>query len=241
MATMNSFGPLQRDVNWGAVLKSTSLTPEVQKHLTQVYSTLGATILMCALGCAVHISNGLGHSFLYQILSIGLIFYLAATPDNKQSRVPRFSALMVFGFIEGLTLGPLLQIVAVIDPRIIMTAFLGTICIFVCFSASAIFAERRSYFYLSAILTSSLSMLCFMSLLNTFMRSYVLFQIDLYFGLVLFCGFVIFDTQLVIEKRITGNEDYIWDSIGLFLDFVNIFVRLVIILTKDKKKSNSKD
>jgi len=239
MSTVNSFGSFQRDVNWGAVLKTSPLTRDVKDYLTKVYSTLGATILMCALGCAVHISNGFGYSFFYQLISIALIIYLAATPDSKESRLARFGALMGFGFIEGLTLGPLISVVIDIDPRIIMTSFLSTICVFICFSASAVFAKRRSYFYLGGFLATALSSLCFMSFLNFFLRSYIIFQIDLYFGLLIFCGFVMFDTQLVIEKRINGYQDYIWDSIGLFLDFVNIFVRLVIILAKDKKKSKN--
>lgn len=57
------------------------------------------------------------------------------------------------------------------------------------------------------------------------------FQFELYFGLVLFCGFILFDTQLIVEKFNSGNTDYIWHSIDLFLDFINIFRRLLVILT----------
>ncbi len=55
-------------------------------------------------------------------------------------------------------------------------------------------------------------------------------QFELYFGLFLFCGFILFDTQLIVEKYNSGNTDYIWHSIDLFLDFVNIFRRLLVIL-----------
>ncbi len=55
-------------------------------------------------------------------------------------------------------------------------------------------------------------------------------QIELYGGLFLFCGFILFDTQLIVEKCERGDNDYIWHSLDLFLDFVNIFCRLLIIL-----------
>ena len=55
-------------------------------------------------------------------------------------------------------------------------------------------------------------------------------QFELYFGLLLFCGFVLFDTQLIVEKFNHGNDDFIWHSLDLFLDFVNIFRRLLVIL-----------
>lgn len=55
-------------------------------------------------------------------------------------------------------------------------------------------------------------------------------QFELYFGLILFCGFILFDTQLIVEKFKSGNNDFIWHSVDLFLDFVNIFRRLLVIL-----------
>ena len=61
------------------------------------------------------------------------------------------------------------------------------------------------------------------------MISYIM-QIELYFGLVLFCVFILFDTQLIVERFNSGNDDYIWHSIDLFLDFINIFRRLLVIL-----------
>uniref|UniRef100_A0A2K5S5N3 Bax inhibitor 1 n=1 Tax=Cebus imitator TaxID=2715852 RepID=A0A2K5S5N3_CEBIM len=62
---------------------------------------------------------------------------------------------------------------------------------------------------------------------------------NLYVGLVVMCGFVLFDTQLIIEKAENGDQDYIWHCIDLFLDFVTLFRKLMMILAmneKDKKK-----
>lgn len=46
----------------------------------------------------------------------------------------------------------------------------------------------------------------------------------------MFCGFVLFDTQLIIERFNNGDNDYIWHSVDLFIDFIAIFKRLLIIL-----------
>ena len=46
----------------------------------------------------------------------------------------------------------------------------------------------------------------------------------------MFCGFVLFDTQLIIERFSNGDNDYIWHSVDLFIDFIAIFKRLLIIL-----------
>lgn len=36
------------------------------------------------------------------------------------------------------------------------------------------------------------------------------FQAHLYLGFLLMCGFVLFDTQLIIEKAENGDKDYVW-------------------------------
>lgn len=57
-------------------------------------------------------------------------------------------------------------------------------------------------------------------------------QTHLYLGLLLMCGFVLFDTQLIIEKRRMGNKDFVQHALELFIDFIGVFRRLVIILTQ---------
>jgi len=223
----------RRDINWAALGKTSAITPQIKQHLTNVYTTLAATILSAAIGSLVYLKThfGGGPTFL---LGIGLIIWLAMTPKHEMNK--RLGILLGFGFVEGLSLGPLMYSLIQLDPTIITSAFIGTVCIFGCFSAAAYFAERRSYLYLGGMLGSALTIMTVLGLLNMFFRSVAIFNGLLYVGLLAFCGFVVFDTQLIIEKAAEGNKDYVWDSLELFLDFVSIFVRLAIILSKDKKK-----
>lgn len=86
---------------------------------------------------------------------------------------------------------------------------------------------------------SALTIMMFLSLANLFIGSTLVYQIHLYGGLFVFCGLVLYDTQLIVEKRRNGDRDYIWHSVDLFLDFVNIFRRLMIILAKKEKKRDN--
>jgi len=224
----------RRDIDWAAISKTTPLTAPIKQHLTNVYTTLALTILSAAIGSIFYLTTGIGGSLSF-IAGIGLIFWLAFTPKEGNT-AKRFSLLMGFAFIEGISIGPLLLATLDIDPSIISTAFFGTVCVFGCFSASAYFAERRSYLFLGGLLSSSLSTLVLLGFLNIFFRSTLVLNLMLYVGLLVFCGFVCFDTQLIIEKAAQGNGDVIMDSLELFLDFVAIFVRLLIILSKDKDK-----
>jgi len=48
-------------------------------------------------------------------------------------------------------------------------------------------------------------------------------------------GFVLYDTQLIMEKRRAGDKDFIAHSVDLFVDFIGIFRRLLIILAQKVK------
>jgi len=87
---------------------------------------------------------------------------------------------------------------------------------------------------------SCLSIMMLASLLNIFLRSQILFDLYLYGGLFVFCGFICYDTALIIEKRRMGEEDYISHAMMLFIDFVDVFRHLLIILSKREADSDRK-
>lgn len=43
-----------------------------------------------------------------------------------------------------------------------------------------------------------------------FVHLYPFWQAHMYLGLLIMCGFVLFDTQLIIEKAENGDKDYVW-------------------------------
>ena len=116
--------------------------------------------------------------------------------------------------------------------RILFSALSGTVVIFACFTASALLAQSRTFLLLGGFLSSALSLLFWTSLLNIFFRSDALLSMQLYVGLAVFSGFVLYDTQLIVAKARAGLRDYVWQAIELFTDFVGIFVRLLIILAR---------
>ncbi|ELR23693.1 Bax inhibitor 1, putative [Acanthamoeba castellanii str. Neff] len=228
-----------RKINWDAVKDFSPINQRLKQHLVRVYSTLAATLAMSAIGAWAHVAYNLGGLISF-FATIGLIAMLHLTPAFDENVPKRTLFLFGIGFFQGCSIGPLLAYTLELDPLILVNAFVGTFAIFGCFSASALFAQRRSMLYLGAFLSSGLSLLFWVSIANIFLGTALLSNVTLYLGLLVFCGFVMFDTQLVIEKFHMGNQDYLAHSLELFLDFINIFVRLVVILSKDKKKNSRK-
>lgn len=234
---MNVF---DRNINFDSLFKFSQINRSTQLHLKNVYSSLALCMLVAAAGAYVHVVTRLLQGGLLTMLgSLGMMAWLAMTPHSPQTEKKRLGILAGFAFFTGVGLGPTMDYVIRINPSIIVTAFLGSSVIFVCFSLSALYAQRRSYLFLGGTLMSGLSILLLVSFLNMFLGSAMLFKAYVYLGLAIMCGFVLFDTQLIIEKAELGDKDYIWHCVDLFLDFVTIFRKLMVILAmneKDKKK-----
>jgi FtsH-binding integral membrane protein len=236
---LNNFGNFGKHMNMAAMFKNNDITPAVQKHLTKVYVSLVFCILAAIAGVVAHMRTGMGHGFLAPMGTVGMLIWMQMDSD-KTNDFKRTAMLCGFGFLKGASIGPLISVLLFIDPAIIMTALMGTITIFVCFSLSALVAKRSSYLYLGGFLSSALTLLCFLSIANMFFGSVHLYNLQLYGGLMVFSGFVIFDTQLILESTIMGNRDFAGHAANLFVDFVAIFIRLAIIIAKMNEKNSDK-
>jgi len=234
-------GLFERDLR--SLLNFDRLEKSVQSHLKNVYSCLSISLLAATAGAYVHMYTSLMQAGLLTMFgSIGLLMALMFTPHNKENTNKRMGYMGGFAFCSGMSLGPLMEMVIRIDPSIVPTALMGTSLIFICFTMASLLSSDRKFLYMGGMLMSGLSMLMMMSLGNLFFRSQFMFEVELYLGFAIMCAFVLYDTQLIVEKRRRGDDDFIWHSVDLFIDFIQIFRRLMIILAnKENKKKNRRD
>lgn len=249
-SAFSSFAPQSSQAwNLQAMLKTSGIPLDVQRHLVRVYASLAACVLSAALGCAgalllaptpLYTVEHAGYIALLSLVGTigGMIWFYMVPVENYNKR---FAILMGVAASVGLSLASLVDLTLEIDPSILITAFLMTTTVFLCFSGSAMLAQRRSYLYLGGMLSSMLTLLSLGNLINLFWRSQVIYTTNLYVGLAVFCGYVMFDTQMIIEKALIGDKDSLKHALELFLDFVSIFVRIVALLIEnsEKKKSDS--
>jgi len=128
-----------------------------------------------------------------------------------------------------------------IDPSIVVTALLGSSVVFVSFSMCAILSERGKWLFLGAPLLALMNVMVLLMVVSLFTgTTSAIYNANIYIGLLAMCGFVLFDTQLIVEKRLNGDDDFIAHSVDLFIDLVGIFRRLLVILTRKEQDSRNK-
>lgn len=260
----NTIGDKQKSFSSASLFDFSHLNEDVSRHLKRVYLLLLFTyvlflrkvfllfplffsfssVLAASLGSYVANAVFSTESVAYMTLplflvSFGVILVLGFTPSRQDNAWWRSLLLVGFGFIQGVMVTPLIQSMAALDPVIPLKAFVLTCAVFASFSLAALVTRERKFLYLYGTCCSLLFGLLVLSLLNLFFRSPFLDNVWLYGGLLLFSVFVAVDTQMIIQRALQGNSDSVMSALDLFLDALNIFVRIMIILGRNKKNSNS--
>ncbi|KAL4362955.1 hypothetical protein GQ457_04G037160 [Hibiscus cannabinus] len=226
--------------NWssGSLKNLRHISPVVQSHLKQVYLTLCCALIASAVGAYTHILWNIG-GYLTTFACLGTMYWLLSTPPYEEQK--RVSLLMASAALEGASIGPVIDLAIQIDPSVLVAAFVGTALAFACFSAAAMLARRREYLYLGGLLSSGLSMLLWLHFASSiFGGSTALFMFEIYFGLLVFVGYMVVDTQEIIEKAHLGDLDYVKHALTLFIDFVAVFVRVLVIMLKNSAEKSGK-
>nr|XP_027233605.1 bax inhibitor 1-like [Penaeus vannamei] len=203
-------------------LKNKYETP-VRIHLKNVYATLTLATIAASVGGYAHMfSTFISSGFMTFLSAIWVLILLVFTPYDGKNQLQRLSLLGIFAFLTGCNLGPFLNLAVTINLHCV---------IFACFSLSALYAPDGHYLYLRGTLMSVLLTLIWVSIYNIFFGSQLLFKANLYIGLAVMCGFIVYDTQFIVERARRGDMDYVMHSLNLFVDFVGVFWRLLMILT----------
>ena len=222
---------------------SSPISDAARSHLLKVYSLLTAGVLAAVTGCYLDMHffhlGGLATALL-GALTFGLARSSVAVSYKDNS-----VGVILFLFaasIQGASLSPLVQVAAIYHPQALPTAFLSTLAVFASFSGAAVMAKRREFFYLGGILGTVASFLAFISLASIVVRFSIIMDIQLYAGLAMFLGYVLLDTQVMIDRFESGQNrsNFVRPACDLFADLIAVFVRILILLMrKNEKRRNS--
>ena len=121
-----------------------------------------------------------------------------------------------------------------------MKALLCTAMAFGSFSALSLFSKRRSYLFLGGIIATLVQCL-FLYRIIGMMTGFGSFGLAyLMFGLFVACLYIIYDTQLIIERAERGDKDVPSHTMMLFIDLFDLFLKIVRILQALNEKEDDR-
>lgn len=174
-----------------------------------------------------------GSTYLLLIIAqIGAVIYLSAR-INKMSTETAKIVFIVYSILTGLTFS---SIFIAFDMELIIYAFGITSLIFMIFSVIG-YTTNIDLSKMSTYLFVGLIILILGSIMGSFIN---ISSLDLYmiiFGILLFIGFIAYDIQKIknMSRRIENEEKLaIYGALQLYLDFINLFVRILSLLSRTR-------
>jgi len=222
---VSTFQNPEKSMNLASIFKTNDISFDVQQQLVQTYTVLLLALSITSTGILLHLWVPIG-GLLTLCVSFIPLFVITCEKDKSDLR-KRTLLLCIFGFLQGLSLGPLLSMGLSVDPFLVFLSFVCTSIIFGSFSLAALMATRRSYLYLGGFLSSAMAVVAIIGIANILVQSVHFYIFHLYAGLFIFSGFVIFDTQMIIE---VGT---------LFYTYIHTYNNWVIVISSDIYKSQT--
>ncbi|KAF8140477.1 Bax inhibitor family protein [Boletus edulis] len=221
-----------------------SLTPAEQSYLHDSFKYTGGGLVLTALAARSMFRSGVAFRVMsanpWLVLGVSLVGSIGSmmgvyyTPPERT--VQKHLFWLGFNACQAATLSPLFFI----SPAILSRAALYTCGVVGSLSYVGATAKNDKYLYMGGPLLAGVTVVALSSLapmaLPLGMRGLAVAEsISLYGGLAVFGGFVLYDTQKILQHARMAEmgaipRDPMKEAIALELDMINIFVRLVQIL-----------
>ncbi|EKX73453.1 conserved hypothetical protein [Theileria equi strain WA] len=226
-------------LDFESLLDFSPLTQPQKDHMAKVYSTLAYCSLVTFLSISLPGPLRQIPFFIGLIVFVGSIAYIISTPEEKASP-KRIAAITLVGVGQSALIRDFVLSRFNIAPEVITTALMSSIGMFVAFTLSALSMSSRSWFFLGGILGSTMSYMFMVSLMNMFFRSYFVNNVLCLLSLLVHAGFVMYDTQLILKKFEAGGKNYMAHAILLYVDLVDLFIRVCDVLYKKEESKKEK-
>uniref|UniRef100_A0A8C0HMW7 Transmembrane BAX inhibitor motif containing 4 n=1 Tax=Buteo japonicus TaxID=224669 RepID=A0A8C0HMW7_9AVES len=200
--------------------------------LRKVYSILSIQVLLTTVTSAIFLYSTGVQAFVHERPALLLIsafgslaIIVALTIYRHQHPVNLY---LLFGFCSLNDSLLFLLVVSFYDVSIVLQAFILTTAVFLGLTAYTLQSKRDFSKFGAGYVVILMIFLIFLLLFET---------MELVFaaaGALLFCGFIIYDTHLLMHKL--SPEEYILAAINLYLDIINLFLHLLRLLEAFNKK-----
>ncbi|XP_010560256.1 PREDICTED: protein lifeguard 4 [Haliaeetus leucocephalus] len=226
---------IEDDFNYGSNVASASVHIRMA-FLRKVYSILSIQVLLTTVTSAIFLYSTGVQAFVHErpalllISAFGSLAIIVALTIYRHQHPVNLYLLFGFTLLEALTVA---ITVSFYDVSIVLQAFILTTAVFLGLTAYTL-QSKRDFSKFGAGLFACLWILIFSGFLRLFFYSETMELVFAAAGALLFCGFIIYDTHLLMHKL--SPEEYILAAINLYLDIINLFLHLLRLLETFNKK-----
>jgi FtsH-binding integral membrane protein len=222
---------------WGSLQATTAAQASLSERMSfirKVYALFFAAILFGVGGVALGLSFPPLLRFAFEhpiIMLVAMIGGVLAAQAVRHVRGLNLLALFAFTTFTGVVISPLIAIVGQINPGSILTAGVLTVGIFGGLTAY-VFISKRDFSFMRGMLMVGLIVVILAGLMSFFVASGALGFAVSAAALLLFSGFVLYDTSNIIRHYPTN--EYVSGALALYLDAFNIFLALLRLLNANR-------
>ncbi len=180
----------------------------------------------------IHIFSGTGY-ILFVLLELGLVIFLSAKIKTMSATTARV-CFVLYSFVTGLTFS---SIFIVYEMSSIVYVFLITAVLFGVLAMIGKYTKidlTKFGTYLFMFLIGIL--IC--TIINMFLQNETFYLILTIVGIGVFLGYTAYDVQKVLvifdNKSLSDDNLAIYGALQLYLDFINLFIRLLQLLGKSR-------
>ncbi|KAF4792368.1 Protein lifeguard 4 [Turdus rufiventris] len=222
---------IEDDFNYGSNVASASVHIRMA-FLRKVYSILSIQVLLTTVTSAIFLYSPGVQAFVHERPALVLVSFFAslavmvALPFFSRKHPVNLYLLFGFTLLEAVTIA---ITVSFYDVSSVLQAFFLTAAVFLGLTVYTL-QSKRDFSKFGAGLFACLWILVLSCFLRVFFYSKTLELVFAAAGALLFCGFIIYDTHLLMHKL--SPEDYIVAAISLYLDIINLFLHLLNFVDK---------
>ncbi|XP_012223413.1 protein lifeguard 4 [Linepithema humile] len=203
--------------------------------LRKVYGLLSIQLLMTVVVAAVFVMSSTVKLYVQQNpWTIGLAFFmtmgiLIALMIKRRDHPANLILLSAFTLAQAYSIG---VVVSMYDTTLVLEALFITLTVLLGLTAYT-FQTKRDFSFLGFGLFLGLWCLLIGGLLQIFIQSSALELAISIGGALLFCLFIVFDTQAIMHNL--SPEEYILATINIYLDIINLFLHILRALALSKQ------
>ncbi|XP_026405509.1 protein LIFEGUARD 2-like isoform X2 [Papaver somniferum] len=241
---MWSHGKTSGDIESGTTSEQPLLYPMMSESpelrwafIRKIYTIVSIQLLLtAAVSSVVVFVPAVSHYILYTHAGLSLYIAILITPliilcllaCFHQKHPVNFILLGIFTVAVSMSVG---LSCALTSGKIILEAAVLTAVVVVSLTMYTFWASKRGYDFnfLGPFLFASLIVLIVFAIIQIF---FPLGKIGTMIyegvGAIIFCGYIVYDTDNLIKRY--SYDEYIWASVNLYLDIINLFLHLLRLL-----------